>query len=164
MHFSYLILLPRTRNFTGTKGERAMLVKVEINPQRLADVFTTAFESGNCGSLYWLPIVRNKKTGWHAPQNVEDEHTNSYPYYCYGHYWTHPGETFFYELSDESTGTLKLYKLTYKEISKRIKAMIKRRPDLLVYLVGDENSDDIADGPQADVIVQYIVLGDEIYG
>jgi len=121
-------------------------------------VFTTAFESGSYGSLYWLPRVRDKKEGWTRPDD------KGYPWYSYGTYWLHPGETYFYELDDEASGHMTLHRVTWETIEAGIKTLADKYPDGVKYLIGDEDSDDIADGPEADVIVQYLILGEERYG
>lgn len=139
--------------------ELTATIKYTINPQRVADVFTTAFESGSYGSKYWLPRVRDKKVGWTKPDDGKN-----YPWYAYGSYWWHDGETYFYELDDESTGHMTLHRIDPARLEAGIKTMADKRPDLIKYLVGDEDSDDIPDGPESDVIVQYIILGEEVYG
>lgn len=136
----------------------AIKTEITINPQRIADVFTTAFESGSYGSMFWLPHVRDKKVGWTAPDD------KNYPYYAYGSYWMHPGETFFYELDDEATGHMTLHKVTAETITNGILVLVEKAPELLKFITGPEDSDDIPDGPNSDRIVQFIVLGEEVYG
>jgi hypothetical protein len=133
---------------------------VEITPQQLADIFTTAIESGD-------PVTCAKRGGWcegiylESPGDVpfDPPYSKGLPWYAMPHFYLDPDLRIkVVEVSDETSGATTDHYIGQQEIHDGLAKMAKTMPRDFQSLVGDHDSAD------ADTFLQMVVFGETVYG
>lgn len=133
-------------------SEEKFAVTVEIAWERIADMMSTAFESG---SRYWLPsVTANEATAKTTPDGD--------PWYCSAAYWAGTGVTVFHEMTDEATEETTAHRIGRKQLMEGIERLAVKCPYMFGMLIDSEKNP--LDANQADECLQWIVLGESRYG
>jgi len=136
-----------------------MKITIEVPSQTIADIMTTAIESGD-------PVTTASRGGWCAgiyagsaetkpPVNKTDP---QYPWYADPQFWGQPFVIQVYEVDDESTGHITAHYLTEAEFAKGLALLAETIPETFGQLLGDHDAADV------DTFLQFVVFGKFVYG
>jgi hypothetical protein len=128
---------------------KAMLVKMEVTPQKVSDQFVTAFEGG---SNYWLQTAKL----WKADNKPTDTPWYACPAVFEKSFEIELG----YDDPDGYEGEGKGRKrITDVDVRRGLEVMARTCPKLFAELMADEG-----DADTADVFVQCALFGEVVYG
>lgn len=137
-----------------------VVTTVEIDPEMIADLMCTAFESGRYGCRYWMPKARPpahlKMTG----EEIEKWHN----WYSLPRTWTpgHGHVVRFWEVVDESTEKCKIHRFEVDKMVEHLQRVASKDPAVFAQFLNSR--DDPLDGPAADTMLQLMLLGEVVYG
>lgn len=131
-----------------------MHIKVEITRERLADLFTTAIESGD-------PVTTAARGGWcsgifHRSKRAKPPEGN---WYAEPSYYKPGLRLAVHEVDDETTGHETLHRVGWPEIKTGLEVMAKQFPQQFGNIVRGD-----ADAADADLFLQCVCFGEEKYG
>ena len=130
-----------------------IMTTTTITPQRIADMMTAAIE-GNY-------MVRSWCTGvyWKSKDTTPPDFGKDGPWYANAKTYDGEFEIAIHEADgDEADGGEKVHRLTRAEFEKGLALLAQKAPEHFADIVNDEE-----DGATADIMLQFIALGEERY-
>jgi hypothetical protein len=142
--------------------------EVKISQYTLASIILDAIEAGHSGIMYWCPKVR---LGQIAVEQYEGEHHHEY----LGRNLTHGGTVVFFVPDDEDVVVdfdtdnvtqkgVTMHHLTRDKLLNGVAQAVKNGNIKLRGVEDDGSADFDLDGPACDVILQYALFGEVVYG
>jgi hypothetical protein len=127
-----------------------VMLKHEISPERIADLFITAIESGD-------PVTTAARGGWCNGINLKGPLPDG-NWYADPKLYAGKFTLEIIEVDDESTGHETKHRVGRRAIEKGLAVMAKDFPKLFQWIV-----DDNVDASCADIFLQCVVFGEEKY-
>ncbi len=128
-------------------SKHSFTTEVEIDPQMVADLMVTAIEGG---SNYWVGSITLKDNDGHP--------NHGQPWYSDSALYERAFHIEVYEMDDMGALT-EVHYISQHSMQVGLNAMASKAPGHFANVVSDQ-----WDAETADVFLQYVVLGDIVYG
>lgn len=138
-----------------------MKVSLEVSPEVIANLFTSAIESGD-------PVTTASRGGWCNGINlgrqsgIPSRHKtkDGYPWYSNPKIYRDkfPLHLLIDEVDDEETGHVTTHEVFRMDIIRGLEDMAKKFPEIFAQILEDNT-----DAPCADIFLQCVLFGEEKY-